>query len=75
MRRLEGRHGFSDTRLPDGKIRSLSFLGVCRGGGRAGAIQGKEGIRFCTAKHIQSENLTIAIWQPCSYSVHAVLIG
>ena len=36
------------SRLPDGKIRSLSFLGLCQGGGRGGAIQGKEGIKFCS---------------------------
>ena len=38
-----------------------------------GAIQGKEGIKFCSvaivlqvrrAKHIQSKNLAMAIWQP-----------
>ena len=59
------------TRLLDSKIWSLPFLGLSRGGGRGGAIQGKEGIKFCSvvlhaqrAKHIQSKNLTIAIWQP-----------
>ena len=33
-------------RLPDGKIGSLPFPGLCQGGGRGGAIQGKEGIKF-----------------------------
>ena len=33
--------------LPDGKIGSLPFLGLRQGGGRGGAIQGKEGIKFC----------------------------
>ena len=33
--------------LPDGKIGSLPFLGLRRGGGRGGAILGKEGIKFC----------------------------
>ena len=67
--------------LPDGKIRSLPFLGLRQGGGRGGAIQGKEGIKFCSvaqrshspearrAKHIRSKNLAIAIWQPCFGSV------
>ena len=27
----------------------LSFLGLRQGGGRGGAIQGKEGIKFCSA--------------------------
>ena len=35
-------------RLPDGKIWSLPCLGLCQGGGRGGAIQGKEGIKFCS---------------------------
>ena len=35
------------TRLPDGKIGSRPYLGLRRGGGRGGAIQGKEGIKFC----------------------------
>ena len=35
-----------DTRLPDGKIGPLPFLGLRRGGGRGGAIQGKEGSHF-----------------------------
>ena len=34
--------------LPDGKIGSLPFLGLRQGGGRGGAIQGKEGIQFCS---------------------------
>ena len=33
-------------RLPDGKI--LFLLGLRQGGGRGGAIQGKEGIKFCS---------------------------
>ena len=37
------------SRLPDGKIGSLPFLGLCKGGGLGGAIQGKEGIKFCSA--------------------------
>ena len=36
------------SRLPDGKIWSLPFLGLRQGGGRGGAIQGKEGIKFCS---------------------------
>ena len=36
------------SRLPDGKIGSLPFLGLHQGGGRGGAIQGKEGIKFCS---------------------------
>ena len=35
----------SEARLPDGKILSLPFLGLLQGGG---AIQGKEGIKFCS---------------------------
>ena len=38
-----------EKRLPDGKIWSLPFLGLRQGGGRGGAIQGKEGIKFCSA--------------------------
>ena len=34
------------ARLPDGKTWSLPFLGLRKGGGRGGAIQGKEGIKF-----------------------------
>ena len=49
-----------------------------QGGGHGGAIQGKEGIKFCSAawqshspearraKPIRSKNLAIAIWQPCT---------
>ena len=35
--------------LPDGKIGSIPFLGLRQGGGHGGAIQGKEGIKFCSA--------------------------
>ena len=54
---------------------SLDFARV-EGVGGGGAIQGKEGIKFCSevyrshspesrrAKHIQSKNPAIAIWQP-----------
>ena len=67
----------SSPRWPDGKIWALPFLGLRQGGGCGGAIQGKEGIKFCSvayrshspearrAKHIRSKNLAIAIWQPC----------
>ena len=40
---------FARARLPDGKIWSLPFLGLRQGGGRGDAIQGKEGIKFCSA--------------------------
>ena len=40
--------GDMKARLPDGKILSLPFLGLRRGRGRGGAIQGKEGIKFCS---------------------------
>ena len=44
-RRGEGRvEGSRLTRLPD----ALPFLGLRQGGGRGGAIQGKEGIKFCS---------------------------
>ena len=36
------------TRLPDGKILSLSFLGLRQDGRCKGAIQGREGIKFCS---------------------------
>ena len=36
------------TVLPESKIWSLPFLGLRQGGGRGGAIQGKEGIKFCS---------------------------
>ena len=36
------------SRLPDGKIWSPPFLGLRQGGGRGGAIQGKNGINFCS---------------------------
>ena len=38
----------SVARLPDGNIWSLPFLGLRQGGWRGGAIQGKEGIKFCS---------------------------
>ena len=43
------RHRRRHSRLPDGKIVSLPFLGLRRGGWRGGAIQGEEGIKFCSA--------------------------
>ena len=36
------------SRLPDGKILSRPFLGLRQGGGCGGAIQGKQGIKFCS---------------------------
>ena len=40
-------HKELQARLQDGKIWSHPFIGLCQGGGRGGAIQGKEGIQFC----------------------------
>ena len=62
--------------LQDGKILSLPFLGLRQGGGGGGAIQGKEGIKFCNVASgaivqmpegpntYDSKNPAIAIWQP-----------
>ena len=36
------------SKLPDGKIFSLPFLGLRQGAGCWGTIQGKEGIKFCS---------------------------
>ena len=36
--------------LPEGKIYSLPFLALRKGGGRGGAIQGKEGIKGTPAR-------------------------
>ena len=46
--KFQVRSKVTQSGLPDGKILSLPFLGLCQGGGRAGAIQGKEGIKFCS---------------------------
>ena len=43
----------TESVLPDGKIGSLPFLGLRQGGGRGGAIQGKEGIKFCSVAIVQ----------------------
>ena len=45
---VKGRSGGRETVLPNDKILSLPFLGLRQGGGCGTAIQGKEGIKFCS---------------------------
>ena len=48
--------------LPDGKIWSLPFLGLRQGGGRGGAIQGSEGIKFCHLATLKRERKRRERW-------------
>ena len=78
----------SPTRLPDGKIRSLPFLGLRQGGGRGGAqSKGRKGSNFAAQPSgaivqkpvgpntYDSKNPVVAIWQPCLAVAAVVILG